>query len=106
MRPSLIALSVASVLLAGCPDNKTSNAAANASASGAAAVKSDSVAADKVVDEHSYAQPDKVQTQDVALDLAIDFSKKILSGTAVTWQNFSRIQRTLMKRSSGIWNCF
>ena len=35
-----------------------------------------------MTDEHSYAQPDKVRTTDLALDLAVDFDKKTLSGTA------------------------
>lgn len=35
-----------------------------------------------VVDDHSYSEPDKVQITDLALDLAIDFDKKQLSGTA------------------------
>jgi hypothetical protein len=33
-------------------------------------------------DEHSYAQPDQVRIGDLALDLAVDFDKKQLSGTA------------------------
>ena len=39
-------------------------------------------AAEQVVDEHSYAEPDKVRTNDLALDLAIDFGKKQIAGTA------------------------
>ena len=35
-----------------------------------------------MTDEHSYSQPDKVRTTDLALDLALDFAKKTLSGTA------------------------
>ena len=38
--------------------------------------------AEKITDEHSYAEPDKVRTTDLALDLAVDFGKKTLSGTA------------------------
>lgn len=38
--------------------------------------------AEKIVDEHSFAQPDKVRITDLALDLALDFDKKTLSGTA------------------------
>ncbi|MFN3311412.1 MAG: M1 family metallopeptidase [Thermomonas sp.] len=38
--------------------------------------------AEKIVDEHSFSQPDKVRTTDLALDLAIDFDKKVISGTA------------------------
>ncbi len=33
-------------------------------------------------DEHSFAEPDKVRITDTALDLAIDFDRKQLSGTA------------------------
>ena len=40
------------------------------------------VAATSVVDPHSYAEPGKVRTTDLALDLAVDFAKKQLSGTA------------------------
>jgi leukotriene-A4 hydrolase len=35
-----------------------------------------------VVDAHSYAEPAKVRTTDLALDLAIDFAAKTLAGTA------------------------
>ena len=48
----------------------------------AAAAAQPAAAAEKVVDEHSYAEPDKVRTNDLALDLAIDFDKKTISGTA------------------------
>ena len=37
---------------------------------------------DRRSDEHSYAQPDKVRIRDLALDLAIDFDKRQLAGTA------------------------
>ena len=40
------------------------------------------VAAENVVDEHSYAQPDKVRITDIALDLAVDFDLKQISGSA------------------------
>ena len=39
--------------------------------------------AEKIVDEHSYAEPDKVRTTDLALDLGIDFARKTISGTAL-----------------------
>lgn len=39
-------------------------------------------AANAVVDEHSYSEPDMVQTTDLALDLAIDFAARQISGTA------------------------
>jgi len=37
---------------------------------------------DRRTDEHSYAQPDKVRIRDLALDLAVDFDKRQLAGTA------------------------
>ena len=33
-------------------------------------------------DEHSYSEPDKVRIADLALDLALDFGRKQLSGTS------------------------
>ncbi|MEO6155036.1 MAG: M1 family metallopeptidase [Thermomonas sp.] len=35
-----------------------------------------------IIDQHSYAEPAKVRTTDLALDLAIDFAQRQLSGTA------------------------
>ncbi len=107
MRSSLIALSVASVLLAGCPNDKTATDAGTAPATPAdsAAVKPDAATAEKVVDEHSYAQPEKVQTQDVALDLAVNFDKKILTGTAtlgLQWLDKSATELTLDTRDLDI----
>ena len=81
MRPSnlsrlVLSLSIAAALgmpLAGC--TKSPAPAAASAAAPAAAVE-------KVVDEHSYAEPAKVRTTDLALDLAIDFAGKTISGTA------------------------
>jgi leukotriene-A4 hydrolase len=45
---------------------------------------------DRRTDEHSYAQPDKVRIASLALDLAIDFQKHELAGTAtlaLEWQD-------------------
>ena len=33
-------------------------------------------------DEHSYAEPTQVVIKDIALDLTLDFDKKVISGTA------------------------
>ena len=82
MRPSnlsrlVLSLSIAAALglpAAGCTKSPAPAAAAT-DAKPAAAVE-------KVVDEHSYAEPAKVRTNDLALDLAIDFAKKTISGTA------------------------
>ncbi len=47
-----------------------------------AAVAPAAATAEKVVDEHSYAEPDKVRTTDLALDLNVDFAARTLGGTA------------------------
>ncbi|TNY28450.1 M1 family metallopeptidase [Thermomonas haemolytica] len=57
--------------------------------------------AEKIVDEHSFSQPDKVRTTDLALDLAIDFDKKVISGTAtytLDWVDKSATQLVLDTR--------
>ena len=82
MRPSnlsrlVLSLSIAAALglpAAGCTKSPAPAAAAT-DAKPAAVVE-------KVVDEHSYAEPDKVRTTDLALDLAVNFDNKTLSGTA------------------------
>jgi leukotriene-A4 hydrolase len=48
----------------------------------AAAAAKPTPAPTTVVDEHSYAEPNKVAITDVALELAVDFDAKTLSGTA------------------------
>ena len=62
-------------------------------------------AAAKVIDQHSYAEPDKVRTTDLALDLAIDFDKKQLSGTAtysLDWLNKDAMQLVLDTRDISV----
>lgn len=47
-------------------------------------------AQDRHADEHSYAQPDQVRIRDLGLDLAVDFDKHQLAGTAtlqLEWAN-------------------
>ena len=39
-------------------------------------------AEDRRADEHSYAEPTKVRTKDLSLDLTVDFAKKQMAGTA------------------------
>ncbi|QNN45427.1 M1 family metallopeptidase [Thermomonas brevis] len=78
MRQLLLSVSIAAALgvsATGCQGNQSPAPAAQAPAAPAAA-------AEKVVDEHSFSQPDKVRTNDLALDLAIDFDKKTIGGTA------------------------
>jgi leukotriene-A4 hydrolase len=81
MRHSLLMLSLAAALAAGC--NKDANTpAANAPAAPSSTAAPAAAQTAAVTDEHSYAQPDKVRTTDLALDLAVDFAKKTISGTA------------------------
>ncbi len=48
----------------------------------AIAAKTVSKTDDRRNDEHSYAEPTKVMVKDIALDLTVDFDKKIISGSA------------------------
>jgi aminopeptidase N len=76
MRQLLLSAAVAAALgssLSAC--NRAPEPAPAASAKVPAVVE-------EIVDEHSFAQPDKVRITDLALDLALDFDKKTLSGTA------------------------
>jgi len=78
MRQTLLLLSAAAVLAtAGACSREASPAAAPAAGQEAAMP-----AADPGHDEFSYAEPDKVKTTELALDLAIDFEKKEIAGTA------------------------
>ena len=79
MRPLLLSLSIAAalgVVASGCQRSPSPEPATPAPAAQPATT------AEKVSDEHSYAEPDKVQTTDLALDLAIDFAQKQIRGTA------------------------
>ncbi len=74
-------------------------------------------AGDRRVDEHSYAEPDKVVVRDLGLDLRIDFERRELRGTAdlaLTWHDRKHrrlvldtrdltIERVLGKRADGPW---
>ena len=76
MRATFLALPLfASLMMTAChsdTDATTAPAAAPAKAAAPAAP----------VDEHSYAEPNKVAVSNLALDLSLDFDKKTLSGTA------------------------
>src|SRR5690606_28091721 len=76
------------------PESPTPSAAAAASAEQAA-----------IVDEFSYAQPDKVRIADLALDLAVDFAAKQLSGTAtytLDWKDPAATELVLDTRDLAI----
>ena len=56
-------------------------------------------------DEHSYAEPTQVVVKDIALDLTVDFDKKILSGSAnlsLNWLNPKHGQLVLDTRDLSI----
>lgn len=97
MRQLLLSVSIAAALglvATGCQRNQNPAPAAAAPAAPAAA-------AEKIVDEHSYAQPDKVRTTDLALDLAIDFDSRTIGGTAtyaLDWVDKSATQLVLDTR--------
>ena len=79
MRQALLLLSAAAILAAaGC----TQKPAPAADAAAPAATPEATVSADAAHDEYSYAEPGKVKTTDLALDLAIDFDRKQIGGTA------------------------
>ncbi|HOV95182.1 MAG TPA: M1 family metallopeptidase [Thermomonas sp.] len=85
MRQLLLSVSIAAalgVLASGCQGNQAAPVANQAHPASAKAT------AEKIVDEHSYAQPDKVRITDIALDLAVNFDAKTLSGSATYTLNW------------------
>ncbi|TCT25326.1 aminopeptidase N [Thermomonas haemolytica] len=96
MRQLLLSVSIAAAL--GAPLAACNRAPAPETAAAPAAAPA---VAEKIVDEHSFSQPDKVRTTDLALDLAIDFDKKVISGTAtytLDWVDKSATQLVLDTR--------
>ncbi len=97
MRQLLLSVSIAAALglvATGCQRNQNPAPAVAAPAASAAA-------AEKIVDEHSFAQPDKVRTTDLALDLVLDFDRKTISGTAtyaLDWVDKTAAQLVLDSR--------
>ncbi|MBY4599654.1 M1 family metallopeptidase [bacterium BD-1] len=62
-------------------------------------------AQDRHADEHSYAQPDLVRIRDLGLDLAVDFDKRQLAGTAtlrLEWANEAARELVLDTRDLAI----
>lgn len=76
MRSTFLLLSCAAMLAAGCSREAPAPEAAPAKPKPAV------VKVDRSQDESSYAEPGKVVITDLALDLAIDFDKKTIAGTA------------------------
>lgn len=97
MRPLFVSAAIAaalSVAVTGCRGNQNPESTAQAPARPTATVQ-------KIVDEHSFAQPDKVRITDLALDLSLDFDKKVISGTAtytLDWLDKSATQLVLDTR--------
>ncbi|WP_147653813.1 M1 family metallopeptidase [Vulcaniibacterium gelatinicum] len=80
MRHPLLTLALSAALAAGCA-REAAPPADTAPAAAPAATATTPAEADR--DEHSYAEPHKVRITDLALDLALDFAAKTLSGTAI-----------------------
>jgi len=97
MRSAFLLLSWAVALVAGCSRDIAAPVPATAAATEVAAVKPM-----RSQDEHSYAQPQKVVIKDLALDLAIDFDRKQLGGTAtyqLEWKDAAATQLVLDTRA-------
>jgi len=95
MRAVLLGLSAAAVLAAGC--SKSPEPESATTPAGPAAVKTS-----RSHDESSYAEPDKVVISDLALDLAVDFDKKQIAGTAtykLDWKDKQATQLVLDTRA-------
>ncbi|MEO5566497.1 MAG: M1 family metallopeptidase [Luteimonas sp.] len=101
MRHALLLLSAAAVLAAaGCTQKP-----APADVAAPVAKPEATVSVDAAHDEYSYAQPDKVKISDLALDLAIDFEKKEIGGTAtytLDWIDPRATELVLDTRDLGI----
>ena len=78
MRLSIPALSFLCVVLLGACARQTDATSPAASAP----PSTQGTAMSALHDEHSRAEPDKVRIDDLALDLALDFDQRTLSGTA------------------------
>lgn len=78
MRFSILTVCLVAALSVACSRDNASTAAAPTSAPSETSVNAPA-AADR--DEHSYAQPDQVRIDDLALQLNLDFDQKRLSGS-------------------------
>jgi len=97
MRSTFLLLSCVAVLAAGC-----SREAAPAPEAAPPKPQSVAVKVDRSQDESSYAEPGKVVITDLVLDLAVDFDKKTIGGTAtykLDWKDKSATQLVLDTRA-------
>lgn len=93
MRLPILVSCLALALVAGCSRESAEPETPAAKPQAAAIVQ--------VTDEHSYAEPAKVATNDLALDLALDFASKTLAGTAtytLDWKDKAATQLVLDTR--------
>ena len=116
MRYSILTVCLAAALALGC--SREAAPPADGAAPPAASKTETAVTSPAVVDEHSYAQPDKVRIDDLALQLAVDFEHKQLSGSATYTLNWVdktatqlvldtrglNIEKIVGERSDGKWN--
>jgi aminopeptidase N len=95
--PSILTLCLAAVIAGGCSRDATPPAdTAKPAAAQAASAEHD---------EHSYAEPDKVKTSDLALELAVGFDKKQITGSAtytLDWLDPTATQLVLDTRELSI----
>ncbi len=103
MRQLILCVSIAAalgVVAIGC--TRSPSPAAETAATTPVATRAVSA---RIVDQHSYAEPEKVSTSDLALDLAVDFDKKQLSGTAtyaLDWHDKAAKQLVLDTRDISV----
>ena len=99
MRSAFLLVSCALALATGCAREAAAPTPTDATPEPAAVTMSRSD------DEHSHAQPAKVAIKDLALDLALDFERKQLSGTAtyqLDWKDDKATQLVLDTRALDI----
>ncbi|UHQ22942.1 M1 family metallopeptidase [Lysobacter sp. 5GHs7-4] len=115
MRYSILTVCLAAALALGC--SRETAPSADGAATPAAKTET-AVTQTAAVDEHSYAQPGKVRIDDLALQLAVDFEQKQLSGSATYTLNWVdktatqlvldtrdlTIEKIVGERSDGKWN--
>ena len=97
MRSAFLLLSCAAAMVAGC-----SRDAAPAPEAAAVTPKATAVKIDRSQDESSYSEPAKVVIKDLSLDLAIDFDKKQIGGSAIyqlEWKDKAATQLVLDTRA-------
>ncbi|MDR0184136.1 M1 family metallopeptidase [Lysobacter arvi] len=80
MRYSMLTLCLAAALAAGCSRDAAPPAGTAAKDAAAASTADQKTAAE--VDEYSFAEPDKVRIDDLALELKVDFDQRQLGGSA------------------------